>query len=62
MYFPVLLAWQLSQWSTAAEVREETRGSPLRLALEDSEAAVRFPLETEMDSAVCLRRGKDEEK
>lgn len=55
VYSQVLLAWQLLQASTTAQVRKESRGSPRWLQLEDSEAAVGFPSETEMDSAVSLR-------
>lgn len=58
---PVVLAWQPLDGRTTAEAREEGRqetwGSPRRLQLE---AAVGFPSETEMDSAVYLRGGEDE--
>lgn len=56
VYSQVVLAWQLLQAYTAARVRRETRGSPRGLELEDSQAVAGVSPETEMDSAVSLKR------
>lgn len=55
VYSQVVLAWQLLQANTSAQVRKETRGSPRWLELADSQAVVGVSPETEMDSAVSLR-------